>query len=228
MEIPRPSHSAVTATASGTFTVCTAHSTLFARSGKRAFDVVIASIGLILFSPIFFLSSLAVKLDSRGPLICPQRRYSYGNKAFRIVTFRCTATESVETAAQTARRSACVTRIGHILRSSGLDEFPQLINVLRGEMSIVGHRPYTTHPDPLSQEQISLTTRRSNIKPGLTGWAQVHGYWDDNNSIRVMRRRVEYDLYYVENWSFLLDMKIILMTLCSRSAYASTEWTSDR
>jgi len=193
---------------------------LFQRAAKRAFDIVVAIIGLIFFSPIFLLSSVAIKLDSRGPILCTQRRHSYGNKVFRIFTFRCTSIESIEVASPTARRGACVTRIGRILRSSGLDEFPQLINVLRGEMSIVGPRPYTTPPDPIFfQEQISLIARRPNITPGLTGWAQVNGYGDVSDPLRVMRR-IEYDLYYAESWSFRLDLKIILMTLCSKKTYA--------
>ena len=101
-----------------------------------------------------------------------------------------------------------------ILRSSGVDKFPQLINVLRGEMSIVGPRPCTT-PGLVFEEQIPLIARRPNVRPGLTGWAQVNGCGDVSNSLKVIRR-IDYDLYYVENWSFRLDMKIILMTLCSK------------
>jgi len=197
------------------------------RIAKRSFDVVVAIIGLSLFSPVLLLSSIAIKLDSRGPIIYSKVRHSYGNKTFRIFTFRCAATEIIEKVVQTVRRDASVTRIGGILRSSGLDKFPQLINVLRGEMSIVGPRPCTTPPGLIFEEQIALIARRPNVRPGLTGLAQVNGCGDVSNSLKMIRR-IDYDLYCVENWSFRLDMKIILMTLCSKKACASTEWTNDR
>lgn len=200
---------------------------LFQRGVKRAFDIVVAIIGLILFSPIFLFSSLAIKLDSRGPIACRQVRYGYGNETFRAFTFRCTGAKNPENADQAAQRGACVTGVGRILRSSGIDGLPLLINVLRGEMSIVGPHPYETPPGVIFDEQLSRLSRHRNAKPGLTGWARVHGYSDLSNSLTVMRRRIAYDLYYVENWSFLFDLKIILMMLFSKNAYAITEQRDD-
>jgi lipopolysaccharide/colanic/teichoic acid biosynthesis glycosyltransferase len=203
-------------------------STLFERDMKRAFDVVLAIIGLILFSPIILLSSLAIKIESRGPIFDRQQRHSYNNNSLLVFRFRCTTTRNTCGAARANYKRLCVTRIGRILRSSGIERLPELVNVLRGDMSIVGPRPYATPSAACCEEQLSRISRHDAIKPGLTGWAQVHGCQNDSNSFRLMRRRIEYDLYYLEHWSLLLDIKIILMTLCSRRAYAGTERTSDR
>jgi lipopolysaccharide/colanic/teichoic acid biosynthesis glycosyltransferase len=204
-------------------------SILFGRGIKRAFDIVVASIGLILFSPIFLLSSLAIKIESRGPAFDRQQRHSYyNNGSVGVFRFRCAKIQNCNGAVRATRKRVCATRTGSILRSSGIDGLPQLINVLRGEMSIVGPRAFTAFPGAIFEEKILRTWRGRNFKPGLTGLAQVHGYWDDSNSFGVMLRRVEYDLYYIKNWSFLFDMKIILMTLCSKKHYALTEWKGGR
>ena len=203
-------------------------STLFERDMKRAFDVVLAIIGLILFSPIILLSSLAIKIESRGPIFDRQQRHSYNNNSLLVFRFRCTTTRNTCGAVRANYKRVCVTRIGRILRSSGIERLPELVNVLRGDMSIVGPRPHATPSAACCEEQLSRISRHDAIKPGLTGWAQVHGCQNDTNSFRLMRRRIEYDLYYLEHWSLLLDMKIILMTLCSRRAYAGTERTSDQ
>ena len=202
--------------------------TLFGRGIKRAFDIVVASIGLTLFSPIFLLSSLAIKIESRGPAFERQQRHSYYNESIGVFRFRCTKIQNSNGAVRATRKHVCVTGIGSILRSSGIDGLPQLINVLRGEMSIVGPRAFTAFPGAIFEEEILRTSRRRNFKPGLTSLAQVYGYGDVSNSFGVMLRRVEYDLYYIKNWSFLFDMKIILMTLCSKKHYALTEWTGER
>jgi lipopolysaccharide/colanic/teichoic acid biosynthesis glycosyltransferase len=190
---------------------------------KRALDVVIAAAGFILFSPILALTALAIILDSKGPTVCRCVRYGYCNQTFRNFRFRCTTQESIDGAGCPRGKGACVTRIGGILRSSGIDGLPQLVNVLRGEMSIVGPRPYEAPPGMIFDAQISRFSGRSKVKPGLTGWAQVNGCGDVSNSPEVTRRRIGYDLYYVENWSFLFDLKIILITLCSKKTYASAD-----
>jgi lipopolysaccharide/colanic/teichoic acid biosynthesis glycosyltransferase len=192
---------------------------MFQRAAKRSFDIIVAILGLILLSPIVFVSSLAIMLDSRGPII---RRHGYGNEAFRVLKFRSARGENIDRNIQVSGTPLSLTRVGHILRSSGIDGVPQLINVLRGQMSIVGPRPYTTFPGSMFPEQTSRISRGS-IKPGLTGWAQVNGYLDESSSLKVMRQRIECDAYYVENWSFLLDMKIILMTFFSKKAYVISE-----
>ena len=112
-----------------------------------------------------------------------------------------------------------MTRVGQVLRRTNIDELPQLFNVLTGEMSIVGPRPHPVALNRMFEEHISPFSRRHNVKPGITGWAQVNGYRGQTDTLEKMQRRFECDLYYIENWSFLLDMKIILMTLFSKSAY---------
>jgi lipopolysaccharide/colanic/teichoic acid biosynthesis glycosyltransferase len=199
---------------------------LLGRAAKQLFDVIVAASGLVLFSPIYLLSSLAIILDSRGPIVLSHVRHAYGDKIFRVYKFR--STTMPYSAPEASRHGSRLTRVGRILRLSGIDGLPQLINVLRGEMSIVGPRPYTTPPGAIFEERIARISWLRDIKPGLTGWAQVHGYGDKGNSFEMMRRRMEYDLFYVEHWSFLLDMKIILMTLCAKKTYTPTEWMTGR
>ena len=117
------------------------------------------------------------------------------------------------------RRDPRVTRLGHLLRHSNIDELPQLFNVLVGDMSIVGPRPHATSQNETFAELISSFSRRHNVKPGITGWAQVNGYRGDTDTLEKMQRRVEHDLYYIDNWSLLLDLKIMVMTLFSRRVY---------
>ena len=120
---------------------------------------------------------------------------------------------------QATRDDPRVTSIGRILRRTNIDELPQLINVLRGEMSLVGPRPHATAHNDLFHEIIAPFSRRHNVKPGITGWAQVNGYRGETDVLEKMQRRIEHDLYYIDNWSFLFDLKIILMTLFSKRAY---------
>jgi lipopolysaccharide/colanic/teichoic acid biosynthesis glycosyltransferase len=196
------------------------------RAAKRAFDITLATIGILLFLPLFLVSSLAIILDTRGPIVCRQVRHGCGTGTFRIFTFRCTTSENSNVHA--ARNGACLTRIGRILRSSGIDGLPQLLNVLRGDMSIVGPGPYTALPGVIFEQQISRISRERYVKPGLTGLAQVNGYGNVSNSFEAMKQRIEYDIHYIENWSLLLDMKIIVMTVCTKNAYAHADWTRDR
>jgi lipopolysaccharide/colanic/teichoic acid biosynthesis glycosyltransferase len=195
---------------------------LLQRATKRAFDIVVAAAGLVFFSPIWLLASLAIKIDSRGPILCRQARHGYGNEEFQMFAFRCTRIENIDEVLHAARKGAGVTRIGRALRSSGIAGLPQLINVLRGEMSIVGPRPYTNHPGGISEDLVLRISRQHKIKPGLVGWTQV-GYGDGSNSFAVMRRRIEHDLHYIENWSLLLDMKIILMALSPSRTHLPAE-----
>jgi lipopolysaccharide/colanic/teichoic acid biosynthesis glycosyltransferase len=197
------------------------------RAAKRTFDVIVATLGLIFFSPIILLASLAIKLDTRGPVLCSYVCHGYGGETLRVFKFRSTTVESFDGHNQSSRRSSRVTRVGYILRPSGIDGLPHLINVLRGEMSIVGPRPYARRPGPILQEHISEGLRRSGLKPGLTGWAQVNRCADVSHSFSAVRHRIERDLYYVENWSFLLDMKIILMALSSGKSYTFIKSAND-
>ena len=184
---------------------------LFSRDGKRAFDIVAATVGLILFSPMFLLVLIAIKIDSRGPVFRRQMLRGYNNENIPLLTFRTTVVSLTE------KSTSIVTRVGGVLRRTGIDGLPQLINVLRGEMSIVGPSPYIAALNDIFAEQISLIRQRHRVRPGITGWAQVNGYCGESNN--VMRRRIEFDRYYVDNWSLLFDIKVILMTLFSKNAY---------
>jgi lipopolysaccharide/colanic/teichoic acid biosynthesis glycosyltransferase len=124
-------------------------------------------------------------------------------------------------AAPLALKTRAVTRVGRILRRTNLDELPQLVNVLLGEMSIVGPRPHPIALNEAFAERISPLSRRHKVKPGITGWAQANGYRGETDTIEKMRERIECDLYYIDNWSFLLDIKIIAMTLFSKRAYTN-------
>jgi len=130
-----------------------------------------------------------------------------------------TTVEDGESFTQATRSDPRLTRIGQIIRQTNIDELPQLINVLRGEMSLVGPRPHATAHNALFNTVITPFSRRHNVKPGITGWAQVNGYRGATDALEKMQRRIEYDLYYIDNWSFLFDLKIILMTLFSKKAY---------
>jgi lipopolysaccharide/colanic/teichoic acid biosynthesis glycosyltransferase len=114
-----------------------------------------------------------------------------------------------------------VTNVGRVLRMSGIDELPQLFNVLSGEMSIVGPRPHATAHNAMYDELLAGFSRRHTVRPGITGWAQVNGYRGQTDTVEKMRKRVEYDLYYIDNWSFLLDLKIILLTIFSKKVYTN-------
>ncbi len=189
---------------------------------KRAFDVVVAAAGLVILSPLLLLVSIAVKLDSRGPVLFRQERHGYNNETIRVFKFRSMAHRNGgDTFVQAVRHDARVTRVGGVLRRTNLDELPQLINVLRGEMSIVGPRPHATDHNRMFEDKISVFSRRHVVKPGITGWAQVNGYRGPTDTLEKMQRRVEYDLYYIDNWSFGLDIRIVIMTLFSKMAYAN-------
>jgi lipopolysaccharide/colanic/teichoic acid biosynthesis glycosyltransferase len=184
---------------------------LFSRAAKRAFDIVAATIGLILLSPTFLLVVIAIKIDSRGPVFRSQMLHGYSNENIPILKFRTTMVS------ETGKSTSFVTGVGGVLRRTGIDGLPQLINVLRGEMSIVGPPPYVAPPNETVAEQVASIQQRHRMKPGIAGWAQVHGCCGESDN--VVRQRIEFDRYYIENWSFLFDIKILLMTLFSKDAY---------
>jgi Undecaprenyl-phosphate glucose phosphotransferase len=189
---------------------------------KRAFDMLSAATGLVIFAPLFLFLSTAIKLESRGPIFFRQPRHGYNNEIIHVLKFRTMTTiEDGLHFTQAKRNDPRVTPLGRLLRANNLDELPQLFNVLIGEMSLVGPRP---HPIALNQSferEIWPLSRRHKVKPGITGWAQVNGYRGETDTLEKMQRRFEHDLYYIENWSFLFDLKIILMTLFSRKAYTN-------
>jgi Undecaprenyl-phosphate glucose phosphotransferase len=196
--------------------------TPFNRAIKRAFDIFAAIVGLVLLSPLFVIVSLGIKLDSRGPVIFRQTRHGYNNEPIRVLKFRSMIVmEDGANFTQVTRHDPRVTRLGRFLRRTNIDELPQLFNVLAGDMSIVGPRPHATAQNETFAELISSFSRRHNVKPGITGWAQVNGYRGDTDTLEKMQRRVEHDLYYIDNWSFLFDLRIILLTAFSREVYVN-------
>ena len=189
---------------------------------KRVFDVVVSAAGLVVLSPLLGLVAIAIKLDSPGPVLFRQTRHGYNNETIRVFKFRSmTKLDDDDNFVQATRNDARITRVGAIMRRTNIDELPQLINVLRGEMSIVGPRPHATAHNKMFEGKISVFSRRHVVKPGITGWAQVNGYRGATDTLEKMRRRVEHDLYYIDNWSLWLDVRIMIMTVFSKTAYTN-------
>jgi Undecaprenyl-phosphate glucose phosphotransferase len=187
---------------------------------KRAFDLVCAAAGLVLLTPLFVLVATLIALEDGGPVFFSQRRYGFNQQPFRIIKFRTMhAQDDGAVVPQATRDDPRLTRIGRWLRRWNIDELPQLFNVLTGDMSLVGPRPHALTHDHEYQQRISLYARRHNVKPGITGWAQINGYRGETDTDEKMRKRVECDLYYIDNWSLWLDLKIIARTVLSPTAY---------
>lgn len=189
------------------------------RFWKRTFDTFFTLILFILvFSWLWPLIVLLIKLDSKGPVFFSQERLCRNNKKFYILKFRSMNTGCTEIDNEGKYKQACkndfrVTKFGRIIRKTNIDELPQFINVLKGEMSLVGPRP---HPIPLnlqSKDNVDNYMVRHMTKPGITGWAQVNGYRGETKDTVLMQKRVEHDVWYIENWSFWLDIKIIILTV---------------
>lgn len=182
---------------------------------KSSFDRVAALALLILFAPLLLLIALLIKLDSRGPVLFIQERFGFNNNVIRVMKFRTMHVEKADPSggSRTVRGDLRVTRFGRVLRAHSLDELPQLLNVLRGEMSLVGPRPHALAMkagDRLYHEVVSDYFARHRVKPGITGWAQVNGLRGEIASLQQARQRVDYDLHYIEHWSFWLDLWILL------------------
>ncbi len=189
-------------------------------ASKRAFDVVGATAGLILLAPLLIAVAIMIKLDSKGPVFFLQRRYGFNQRPFRIVKFRTMHTlDDGHVITQATRDDPRVTKVGHWLRRLNIDEIPQLFNVLMGDMSLVGPRPHAVAHDKEYQKKISIYARRQKVKPGITGWAQVNGFRGATDTQEAMEQRVLHDLYYIENWSLLLDVWIMIRTVFSATAY---------
>lgn len=181
-------------------------------------DRILSTILVILFAPLMALIALAIRLESPGPVLFVQDRFGFNDKIIRVLKFRTMRVENCDEsgATRTVPNDSRVTRIGHFLRSFSLDELPQLINVLRGEMSLVGPRPHVPAMkagERLYHEAVDNYCLRHHVKPGLTGWAQVNNSRGQIDSLAAARRRVALDIYYIDNWSLWLDLKIIFMTV---------------
>lgn len=189
---------------------------------KRSFDIIVSSLALVLLSPLFLAVAILIKTTSPGPVFFRQRRRGYNRVEFRIWKFRTmTCMDDGAHIEQARRNDARVTSIGKYLRRFSIDELPQLINVLAGDMSLVGPRPHAVAHDELFEKRIAEYSRRLNVRPGITGWAQVHGFRGITETDEAIRRRVQCDLYYIDNWSIALDLYIIAMTVLSPRTYTN-------
>jgi len=187
---------------------------------KRLFDVFLSGAALLALTPFLILIGLLIRMDSKGPVFFVQRRYGFNQQPFRIIKFRTMSTlDDGPVVPQAVRNDPRLTRIGSWLRRWNIDEIPQLFNVLAGDMSLVGPRPHALSHDREYERRISLYARRHNVKPGITGWAQINGFRGVTDTEDKMRNRVEYDLFYIDNWSLWLDLKIIARTVLSSTAY---------
>jgi Undecaprenyl-phosphate glucose phosphotransferase len=194
--------------------------TLKDRVLKRTFDIAAGAAILIATAPLLLLIAALIKFDSPGPVLFRQRRHGFNQSEFRVFKFRTMTTlDDGAVVRQATRNDARITRIGRYLRKLNLDEVPQLINVILGEMSLVGPRPHALTHNNHYEEQIRLYARRHNVKPGITGWAQVNGLRGETQTVDQMRARVEHDLYYIDHWSLLFDIKILLLTIFSPTTY---------
>lgn len=180
---------------------------------KGVEDRLLASLAVLLVLPFMFLIALAIKLDSRGPVFFKQRRHGFNHRIISVFKFR-TMNVTLDGAhiPQTTRHDPRVTRVGRFLRRTSLDELPQLFNVLRGDMSLVGPRPHAVAHNEHYASVLEIYAVRHKVKPGITGWAQINGYRGETDTPEKMRKRVEYDLYYIENWSIWFDLKILFLT----------------
>lgn len=186
-----------------------------ARSGfnrvlKRTFDIVFSGLFLLVFSPVYLLIALAVKLTSRGPVFFTQERVGLDNKVFKIIKFRTMRVQSEQASntVWTTKDDPRITPIGKFLRKSSLDEIPQFINIFLGQMSVVGPRPERPFYVEQFKDRYQYFKRRHAVKAGLTGWAQINGLRGDTS----IQDRIDADLYYIENWTLFLDLKIVILT----------------
>jgi len=191
---------------------------------KRIMDVVVASAACVFFLPVMLLTSVAIKLDSPGPVIFRQNRKGFNGREFVMFKFRTmTVQENGPAVTQASREDPRVTPIGRLLRSASIDELPQLLNVLKGEMSLIGPRPHALAHDDYFERILGDYAFRHHVKPGITGWAQCNGARGATPTVEQISERVKLDLWYINNWSLWLDIQILIKTvfevLRRRNAY---------
>lgn len=188
---------------------------------KRAMDIVVSLIGLVVFSPIMLICAIAVKCSSKGPAIFKQERIGLHNKPFEMYKFRTMEVQKpgAEKKGWTTKDDPRVTKVGRLLRKTSMDELPQLFNILKGDMSVVGPRPERPQFVEKFKEEIPRYMVKHQVRPGLTGWAQINGYRGDTS----IKRRIEHDIFYIENWTLSFDIKIMFLTifkgLINKNAY---------
>ena len=184
---------------------------------KRAFDIVFSLVGIVVFSPVMLVTAIAIKLDSKGPVLFKQKRHGFNNEIIEVYKFRSMFTDrSDPTAKQTVTKNdPRVTRVGRFIRKTSIDELPQFFNALLGSLSLVGPRPHAIAAQShnlLYNEVVDGYFARHKVKPGVTGWAQINGWRGEMDTNEKIRMRTEYDLYYIENWSMLFDLRILFLT----------------
>lgn len=181
------------------------------RAAKRAVDLIGATVAIILFSPVMLLTVLVVALTEEGSVICRQERVGLHNQVFYMYKFRSMIMqdEEKEKAEWSTRNDPRITPVGKLIRRTSIDELPQLFNVLKGEMSLVGPRPERPQFVQKFRDEIPRYMVKHQVRPGMTGWAQINGYRGDTS----IEKRIEYDLYYIENWTMVFDMKILILTI---------------
>lgn len=185
---------------------------------KTAFDKIVGSLCLLALAPVMLAVALAVRLDSPGPILFRQRRYGFNNEEIEIFKFRSMYVDQLDAAAKrlVTKDDPRVTRVGRFIRKTSLDELPQLFNVVfKGDLSLVGPRPHAANAkaaDHLYDDVVDGYFARHRVRPGLTGWAQIHGWRGETDTAEKIQKRVEHDLYYIENWSLLLDLSILALT----------------
>lgn len=185
---------------------------------KRAMDIVLSAIGLVVLAPSFLIIAAIIHLDSPGPAFFRQARRGFNGEVFMIWKFRTMTVMENGAIRQAVRGDIRVTKVGRILRALSIDELPQLINVFFGEMSLVGPRPHAVSHDNELSSQLATYANRQRIKPGITGWAQVHGFRGATLTMEMLEGRTSHDLYYIDNWSVFLDVWIMILTVFSASA----------
>lgn len=185
---------------------------------KRAEDIILGLIAVIIAAPVMLVVAFAIKLTSAGPVLYVQKRHGFNGETIRVLKFRSMyvdqcATQREDTVPQATRNDPRITPVGKFIRKTSLDELPQLFNVLRGDMSLVGPRPHATQHNTAYRTRIDGYFARHRVKPGITGWAQVNGWRGETDTDEKMRQRVLHDMYYIANWSPWLDIRVVILTV---------------
>lgn len=191
---------------------------------KRLIDVILCSIGIIILSPVFLITALLIKLESKGPIIFKQERLGKNGNIFKIYKFRsmCVGAEKTGSGVYSGKNDSRVTKVGKIIRATSIDELPQFFNILKGDMSIIGPRPALTYHPWKYEEYNDEQKHMFDIRPGVTGWAQINGRKEVE-----WPRRIELNVWYVRNVSFLLDIRIFFMTIFKVFTNADNENTTE-
>jgi putative colanic acid biosynthesis UDP-glucose lipid carrier transferase len=176
-------------------------------------DKIFALIALVLLAPLFLVIAVCIKISSPGPVFFRQPRLGLNGRKFNVYKFRSMKVHSEhDKVTQATQGDPRITKIGQFIRRTSLDELPQFVNVLIGDMSVVGPRPHALQHNQIYEELLELYMLRHRVKPGITGWAQIHGLRGETDTVDKMAKRVQFDLHYIRNWTLAMDVRIILWT----------------